>query len=632
MSVTVPTHPSSSAPEVFTDRQADAECQSYQKFAAIVNRLIHRDLNRLDEQTAQKYFKPTVHHTVHALHGFFNGRNLKKKGKELMVAHKFVAPFFDYHGDLDNCGQFIGRRLNALRDAEFAAGHRYLELQRADDATLLWTHYKGHPLLDAAKWVYTQARRKPGYWDCPAAAVTNDLLDAALDRLPKIDPTEIAHWQKKQDRQAALKSGGAKMEAGDEMLDAVLKGRWTKLKNTFSELLAEETFKGGKNPVIVFNEFAADLKKVAAELYEQKCRELDPMQWKGTGQDWIGDADETRPGAAEHGYISAHHTAPLEASETAALEEATPLTNEGGTKSEVVESDEVIEPDLSDSGESMLSWALNWAGLGLPVFPLHEVFDGICSCPSGSECKSAGKHPRTRRGVKDATIDEMQIKAWWGRWPTANVGGAMGGALRRLAVDVDPRNGGNATLYDFCEAHGDDWLDTLNHKTGSGGDHFFYTIPEGIEFTKGKLAEGIDLKWTGGYVVLPPSVHLSGDSYSIKAAKPVAPAPAWLLEELTRAADVPPSVVVNFQERRANAVRYGTRTFHEGERDDRIRDVAYGRWINGWAETEGDLVAQCLEVNATRCVPPLEESVVIEKARRTARKHARGELRRSAGV
>lgn len=250
MSATAP----SFIPEVFTDKQADTECQSYQKFAAIVNRLISRDLNRFDEQTAAKYFKPAVNHTVHALHGFFNGRNLKKKGKELMTAHKFVAPFFDYHGDLENCGLFMGRRLNALRDAECAAGHRYIELQRADDETLFFTHYKGHPLLDAAKWVYTQARRKPDYWDNPAKAITDKLLDDALDRLPKIDPAEIAHWQKKQERKEALKSGAVEMEAGDEKLGAVLKGRWTRWRETFADILAAETFKGGKNPMVVLAE------------------------------------------------------------------------------------------------------------------------------------------------------------------------------------------------------------------------------------------------------------------------------------------------------------------------------------------------------------------------------------------
>lgn len=619
--------PSSFMPEAFTDKQADAECQSYQKFTGIVDRLIGRDLNRLDEATANKYFKPSVGRTIHSLHGFFNGRNLKKKGKELMVAHKFVAPHFDYHGDVENCGQFIGRRLNALRDAEFATGHLYIELERADEA-LLFTHYKGHPLLDAAKWVYTQARRKPDYWKCPAAAVTDDLLDRALARLPKIDEDKIARWRAKQERKAALASGSVEMEAGDEKIGAVLKGRWTKLKATFAELLAEETFKGGKNPRVVFQEIAADLKRVAEELYDKQCRELDSIRWSDAGDDIGGIMDTPLVEAEEDGYKSVLHAE----SDVAALEEATPLKNDGGVKNEVVEIAEVREFVMSEVGESNEAWALNWAGLGLPVVPMHEVFDGICSCPAGSECASAGKHPRTRNGSHEATTDEAQIKRWWKRWPTANIGGAMGGSLRWLCVDVDPRSGGDANLCSLVEVHGNEWLNTLHHKTGSGGDHFFFTILEGIDFKKGKLADGIDLKWTAGLAVLPPSVHLLGRSYSIERAVNPAPAPAWLLEELTRAADAPPTVVVDFQERRVHTGCYSTRTFHEGERDNGIRDVAYGRWINGWAETESDLITQLLEVNATRCVPPLEQSVVIEKARRTARRFARGELKREVSA
>ncbi len=284
-----------------------------------------------------------------------------------------------------------------------------------------------------------------------------------------------------------------------------------------------------------------------------------------------------------------------------------------------------------------LEWALWWARKGLPVVPLHTIVEGKCTCKSGAECRTPGKHPRWHKddlphGADNATMNEAQITKWWKRWPSANIAGAMGGSLRLLAVDVDPRSGGDANLCSLVEAHGDEWLNTLHHKTGSGGDHFFFAIPEGVEFTKGKLAEGIDLKWEGGLAVLPPSLHLSGDLYSIADAHEVKTAPAWLLEELTRAADVPPSVVVDLQERRRQAGCYGTRTFHEGERNNGLRDVAYGRWVNGWAESEADLIAQVLEVNAVRCIPPLAEDEAIGLARSASRKAARGERRQEAAL
>jgi excisionase family DNA binding protein len=140
-----------SAQPSYTEKQARDDCHSYQRLAGIVSRLINRDLNRLDDATAKKYFKPSVFQTVHSLHGFFNGRDLKKK--DLIVSHQFVAPFFDYKGDPENAGTFMARRLDGLADAELAAGHRYFEIERADGVTLLYTHYKSHPLLDAARLI-----------------------------------------------------------------------------------------------------------------------------------------------------------------------------------------------------------------------------------------------------------------------------------------------------------------------------------------------------------------------------------------------------------------------------------------------------------------------------------------------
>src|SRR4051812_38318662 len=77
-------------------------------------------------------------------------------------------------------------------------------------------------------------------------------------------------------------------------------------------------------------------------------------------------------------------------------------------------------------GQAYLAAALAYARLGWLVFPLHEVNpDGACSC-NKPDCGSEGKHPRTPRGSKDATLSHEQIRAWWAAWPTANLGIATG--------------------------------------------------------------------------------------------------------------------------------------------------------------------------------------------------------------
>ena len=81
--------------------------------------------------------------------------------------------------------------------------------------------------------------------------------------------------------------------------------------------------------------------------------------------------------------------------------------------------------------------ALRYATAGWYVIPLHSpVPNAGCSCGK-ADCKSIGKHPRTRRGLKDATIDEQTIRQWWRTWPDANVGIVTGARSGLLVIDID---------------------------------------------------------------------------------------------------------------------------------------------------------------------------------------------------
>src|SRR5215470_11391526 len=95
---------------------------------------------------------------------------------------------------------------------------------------------------------------------------------------------------------------------------------------------------------------------------------------------------------------------------------------------------------------SRVLWALYYASRGWPVLPLHSVEGGRCRCGDAT-CRSPGKHPRTQHGVKEASAHSRQIGRWWQWWPDANVGIATGVASGLLVLDIDPRNGGDAS-YD----------------------------------------------------------------------------------------------------------------------------------------------------------------------------------------
>lgn len=140
------------------------------------------------------------------------------------------------------------------------------------------------------------------------------------------------------------------------------------------------------------------------------------------------------------------------------------------------------------------------------------------------------KEPFANLGVYHATADPEQVADWWRRWPNANVGLHCGGS-HLLAIDLD--------LYKDTY-NGDGLLtpddeQTITNLTGSGGTHLLYRLEEGEKYgnAKGDLPTGIDIRGWGGYIVLPPSVHPSGNLYQWETNYgpheiAAAPLPAWL--------------------------------------------------------------------------------------------------------
>ena len=156
-------------------------------------------------------------------------------------------------------------------------------------------------------------------------------------------------------------------------------------------------------------------------------------------------------------------------------------------------------------------WALFYASRGWPVLPLHSAEKGRCSC-GDPNCGSAGKHPRTQHGVKDASKDPEQIHRWWRLWPDANVGIATGVVSGILVVDIDPRNGGEKSYEQLQNELPDAFTTLLKVRTGSGGAHLYFECLSPTP-CRTNIRPGIDIKADGGYVVAPSSWHVSGTRY-----------------------------------------------------------------------------------------------------------------------
>ncbi|MFZ0914499.1 MAG: bifunctional DNA primase/polymerase [Candidatus Korobacteraceae bacterium] len=242
---------------------------------------------------------------------------------------------------------------------------------------------------------------------------------------------------------------------------------------------------------------------------------------------------------------------------------------------------------------SQLHWALRYARMGLPVFP----------------CKPGGKEPLTPHAFKDATTNLQQIRKWWRLWPEANIGLATGSPSGLMALDLDPRNGGETSWRDLRA--GRTIPKTAKQGTGGGGRHIFFRNPGGIRC--GTLAPGVDVKAEGGYVIVPPSVHPSGETYR------------WLDEDLGGNALLEPAVLPDWllarlrsgNQRQANNVTTAREVLLEGQRNNGLTSLAGIMRHRGMSQES--IEAAILTENQKRCDPPLDEDEVHRIAESVSR-------------
>ena len=169
---------------------------------------------------------------------------------------------------------------------------------------------------------------------------------------------------------------------------------------------------------------------------------------------------------------------------------------------------------------------LNWA-----VFPCHTIeSNGVCSCGNAACGRSAAKHPITENGVKDATKDIETLKQFFtGPYEIANLALATGEPSGVWVLDVDDL----VAIQSLENEHGP-LPRTPTGETGSGGRHYFFRFTEACADFKNatKFCGALDIRTTGGYVLLPPSVHRTGNAYRWLVSPddaPIADAPEWLV-------------------------------------------------------------------------------------------------------
>ena len=169
----------------------------------------------------------------------------------------------------------------------------------------------------------------------------------------------------------------------------------------------------------------------------------------------------------------------------------------------------------------LASAAFRLAMRGKHVFPLAP----------GTKIPVKGTH-----GCRGATRDVDVVRAWWQRWPDANVGIATGSKSGLWVLDIDPRHGGAGALAALESEHAP-LPATITATTPSGGTHYYFRWPaDGPEIrnSTGRIGPGLDVLAEGGSVVAPPSIRADGQRYAwVRTDAQLAAAPGWLVN-LTR--------------------------------------------------------------------------------------------------
>lgn len=116
-----------------------------------------------------------------------------------------------------------------------------------------------------------------------------------------------------------------------------------------------------------------------------------------------------------------------------------------------------------DASWTLPNAAAAYAAAGVPVFP----------------CAPGGKQPTTRRGFHDATTDRARVRAWWSRFPAANIGMPTGAASGVAVVDVDVHGVNGYEAFGRARRAGllNGWEALVRSPTG--GLHIYYPAGTG---------------------------------------------------------------------------------------------------------------------------------------------------------
>ena len=196
-----------------------------------------------------------------------------------------------------------------------------------------------------------------------------------------------------------------------------------------------------------------------------------------------------------------------------------------------------FDPDFADPTE----WARMYRSVGMQVVPAL----------SHREDRNQWKRPALPkwRELENELIPDLTFERWYGedgeharRINMGMIAGACSNGL--FAVDLDTHKDERARAWWDDMLHRQQRageLETIWQETGGGGIQLFFKAPKGWTPPTCKTSIGVDIRGQGGFAMMPPSTHESGNSYRWKDGHEpwimeVAEAPEWLCQQIDQLA------------------------------------------------------------------------------------------------
>lgn len=191
---------------------------------------------------------------------------------------------------------------------------------------------------------------------------------------------------------------------------------------------------------------------------------------------------------------------------------------------------ESFEPDWASPGD----WAAMYRAAGWQVVPSHLPSSGLnWKRPALADWKS----------LQEELVPDATFERWYGatgeHMRRPNMGILSGRASQNtFVIDLDEYKTPDALRWwhgVLAEHNNGIEPDTCQQVTGGGGRQLFFIAPANWRAPTNKTPIGVDIRGQGGFAVLPPSLHISGQSYQWKPGRApweceIASAPDWLLQ------------------------------------------------------------------------------------------------------